>query len=113
MPGVLLIETMAQASGFLLLARIGFSQMPLLAAIKQAKLRRFVGPGEQLRVVSRILHEGSGFAVAQGQIACNERTVSEAEITLRVLPFPDPGLREQLQQMARQIGLPLGTTDAG
>src|ERR1700730_14682903 len=60
MPGVLLIETMAQASGFLVLARIGFVRMPLLAAVKDARFRRFVPPGEHLAIESRLLHEGSG-----------------------------------------------------
>jgi len=40
-PGVLLIETMAQASGFLVMAKSGFQAMPFLAGVKQGKLRTF------------------------------------------------------------------------
>ena len=45
MPGVLLIESMAQTSGYLLLALYGFERMPFLAGVREAKLRTFVEPG--------------------------------------------------------------------
>ena len=50
MPGVLLIETMAQASGFLLLVDNGFQKMPFLAGVKEGKLRSFVEPRVRLQV---------------------------------------------------------------
>jgi len=46
MPGVLLIESMAQTSGWLLLAWMNFERMRCLAAVKEAKMRGFVSPGE-------------------------------------------------------------------
>ena len=67
-PGVLLVETMAQASGFLLLKRMDFARMPFLASVKEAKLRSFVGPGAMLRVEARLVHDGSGYAVTAGRI---------------------------------------------
>src|SRR5262249_48066665 len=54
MPGVLLIESMAQASGWLLIARMGFQKMPFLAALKEVKLRTFVTPGQALTVLAKI-----------------------------------------------------------
>src|SRR5690242_3202118 len=69
MPGVLLVETMAQASGYLLLARSGFARMPFLAAVKEAKLRSFVTPGMVLTVEASLVHEGSGYAVTAGRIS--------------------------------------------
>ena len=50
MPGVLLMETMAQASGWLILGVTKFTGMPLLAAFKEAKLRSFITPGTALIV---------------------------------------------------------------
>src|SRR5688500_14362125 len=50
MPGVLLLETMAQASGWLILGLTKFSGMPLLAAFKEAKLRSFITPGTPLQI---------------------------------------------------------------
>ena len=50
MPGVLLIETMAQISGWLVVAVNKFDRMPFLAAVKDAKFRTFVLPGQVLSV---------------------------------------------------------------
>src|SRR6201996_6240386 len=59
MPGVLLIESMAQTSGWLLLALMKFERMPFLAAVKEAKMRGFVTPGEVLTIDASLVHEGS------------------------------------------------------
>src|ERR671928_382386 len=67
-PGVLLIETMAQTAGWIILARNRFERMPFLAGVREAKLRRFVTPNERLSVVGRIVHEGSGFAVTSCEV---------------------------------------------
>ena len=50
MPGVLLIEAMAQTSGWLVVALNRFERMPFLAAVKEAKLRTFVTPGQVLSI---------------------------------------------------------------
>ena len=104
-PGVLLIETMAQASGYLLLRRSGFARMPFLASVKEAKLRSFVGPGAPLQVMARLVHEGSGYAVTAGRIEADGKRICDAELTLRVLPFPTPGLETSMRAQAERIGL--------
>src|SRR5256712_9410134 len=77
MPGVLLIEAMAQTSGWLLIALTKFERMPFLAAVKEAKMRSFVSPGELLKVEANIVHEGSGYAITAakvrvaGDLRCN------------------------------------------
>ena len=53
LPGVLMIETMAQTGGWLLLAVLRFQRMPFLAQVKEAKLRAFVAPGQTLQVEAR------------------------------------------------------------
>ena len=67
-PGVLLVETMAQASGYLLLHRLGFARMPFLAGVKEAKFRSFVTPAMRLEVTARLEHDGSGYAVTKAAI---------------------------------------------
>jgi 3-hydroxyacyl-[acyl-carrier-protein] dehydratase len=104
-PGVLLIETMAQASGYLLLSRLRFSRMPFLASVKEAKLRSFVGPGATLAVEARLVHEGSGYAVTAGRIEAEGKRLCDAELTLRILPFPAPGLQAAMRDQAARIGL--------
>src|SRR5713226_6891635 len=68
MPGVLMIETMAQTSGWLVVAANRFERMPFLAQVKDAKFRTFVMPGQILSVTARLLHEGSGYAVTEASI---------------------------------------------
>lgn len=106
-PGVLLVETMAQAGGYLLLARMGFARMPFLAAVKEAKMRSFVGPGAALAVEASLVHEGSGYAVATGRISAGGKRICDAEITYRVLDFPAPELADAMRAQAQRIGMTL------
>src|SRR5437660_7905297 len=68
MPGVLLIEAMAQTSGWLVIAKTGFTRMPIFAAARQAKIRTSVLPGKTLALSAKLLHEGSGYAVTEAEI---------------------------------------------
>jgi 3-hydroxyacyl-[acyl-carrier-protein] dehydratase len=105
MPGVLLVETMAQASGYLLLALNGFSRMPLLASVAQAKLRSFVEPGTELEVHAAVEHEGSGFAVTNAEIRLEGKKVCDAQLKFRTMPFPAPELEQHMRASAERLGL--------
>jgi 3-hydroxyacyl-[acyl-carrier-protein] dehydratase len=107
MPGVLLIESMAQASGWLLIARNRFDKMPFLATVKEAKLRTFVTPGQALTVSAKIMHEGSGFAMTEAEIAVDGKTVCNADITFRIVDFPKGEFLENMHAVAKRIGLSL------
>jgi 3-hydroxyacyl-[acyl-carrier-protein] dehydratase len=108
-PGVLLTETMAQASGYLVLAHLGFAQMPFLMAVDKARFRSFVGPGATLNVEASLEHDGSGYAVTKAAIRHAGKLLADAELRFRTMPFPD-GLDAPMRERARKIGLPL--TDA-
>src|SRR5438876_7634729 len=90
MPGVLLIESMAQTSGWLLLALMKFERMPFLAAVKEAKMRVFVSPGELLKVEANIVHEGSGYAITAAKVRVAGELRCNATITFGIVPFPNP-----------------------
>jgi 3-hydroxyacyl-[acyl-carrier-protein] dehydratase len=105
-PGVLLVETMAQASGYLLLARFGFARMPFLSGVKEAKFRSFVTPETRLEVAARLEHDGSGYAVTKASIAASGKRICDAELTFRTLPFPAPELEAAMRAQAARIGLP-------
>lgn len=105
MPGVLLVETMAQTAGWLLLALNGFTRMPFLASVKEAKFRTFVGPGAPLAITARRIHDGSGYAVATARIDSAGKRICDAELTLRTMPFPAPDLEAAMRQRAAAIGL--------
>ena len=107
MPGVLLIEAMAQTSGWLLIAMSKFTRIPLLAAVKEAKLRTVVTPGQILSVSAQIVHDGSGFAVTKADITCDGKPVSSAELTLRLIEFPNPALRAGMEKIAADIAFPM------
>ena len=107
MPGVLLIESMAQTSGWLLLALMNFERMPFLAAVKEAKMRGFVTPGELLTVEAGIVHEGSGYAITEAKVKVAGKLRSNATITFSHVPFPNPDLRGHMDAVARRIGFPL------
>jgi 3-hydroxyacyl-[acyl-carrier-protein] dehydratase len=109
MPGVLLLETMAQASGWLIIGVTGFTRMPFLAAFKDAKLRSFVTPGQTLTVSAKLVHEGSGFTVARSEIAIAGKRICNAEITFRLVDFPNPKFRANMQKVAVAIAFPMGT----
>jgi 3-hydroxyacyl-[acyl-carrier-protein] dehydratase len=106
MPGVLLIETMAQASGWLLIARNRFAKMPFLATVKEAKLRTFITPGQALVVSAKIMHEGSGFALTEAKIELDGKTVCDADITFRVVDFPQGEFVTNMREVAKRIALP-------
>jgi 3-hydroxyacyl-[acyl-carrier-protein] dehydratase len=106
MPGVLLIEAMAQASGWLLIALMKFERMPFLAAVKEAKMRDFVSPGELLAIDVSVLHEGSGYAMTEAKIKIGGKLKCNATLTFSHIPFPNPDLRGHMEAMARKIGFP-------
>jgi 3-hydroxyacyl-[acyl-carrier-protein] dehydratase len=106
MPGVLLIETMAQTSGWLLIAMMKFERMPFLAAVKEAKMRSFIMPGEALTVEAGIEHEGSGFTITNAKILSGGKLACNATLTFRHIPFPNAELRGHMEVMAGRIGFP-------
>jgi len=104
-PGVLLIETMAQASGYLLLARFEFQRMPFLSGVKEAKFRSFVVPETRLAVTATLDHDGSGYAVTRARIMADGKRLCDATLTFRTLPFPAPELETAMRAQAARIGL--------
>jgi 3-hydroxyacyl-[acyl-carrier-protein] dehydratase len=106
MPGVLLIEAMAQTSGWLLIALTKFERMPFLAAVKEAKMRSFVNPGELLKVEANLVHEGSGYSITAAKVRVGGELRCNATITFGIVPFPNPELRVYMDMMARRIGFP-------
>ena len=107
MPGVLLTEAMAQASGWLIVAQTKFEKMPFLAAINEAKFRTFVVPGTALLIEAKLIHEGSGFARTEVKMTAGGKPVCNAELTFRVVDFPDGEFIANMQDVAKRIELPL------
>lgn len=109
MPGVLLLETMAQASGYLLLALSNFDRMVFLVGAKEAKFRSFVVPGDRLDVHAERQHDGSGYAVMRCRIDRDGATVSDAVLTMRLVPFANDALKVHVRREGARLGLLPGT----
>jgi 3-hydroxyacyl-[acyl-carrier-protein] dehydratase len=107
MPGVLLIEAMAQTSGWLVIALNNFQRMPFLAAVKEAKLRTFVAPATDLDLSAELVHDGSGYAITKASIRVDGKATCDAELTFRVMPFPDPAFRKMMEETAARLEFPM------
>jgi 3-hydroxyacyl-[acyl-carrier-protein] dehydratase len=88
MPGVLIVEAMAQAGGALLLTEIPDRQdkLVLFTGIDQAKFRAPVVPGDQVRIEVEVLKMRSRGATMRGNAYVDGRLVCEAEIKCQVVP---------------------------
>ena len=104
-PGVLLIETMAQASGMLVLAMTDFAAMPFLMTVDGAKMRTFVEPNAVLDIEVYLEHDGSGFAVTKAKITSGGKKVCDAQLKLRTMPFSEIPLGPIVKKRAEEIGL--------
>lgn len=104
-PGVLLIETMAQAGGFLVIGMSDFSRMAFLMAVDKAKMRDFVKPETVLEVEAELVHEGSGFAVIKGRISSGDKPVADCQLKFRTIPFTETPLRPVILKRATEVGL--------
>ncbi|TCM58760.1 3-hydroxyacyl-[acyl-carrier-protein] dehydratase [Rhizobium sp. PP-F2F-G48] len=104
-PGVLLIETMAQASGFLVLAVTDFAAMPFLMTVDGAKMRSFVEPEAVLDIDVVLEHDGSGFAVTKAKISSAGKRIADAQLKLRTVPFDQVPLAPIVRKRAEEVGL--------
>jgi beta-hydroxyacyl-ACP dehydratase FabZ len=82
MPGVLIVEAMAQVAGVLVLKQIEDrkSKLVLLAGVDGAKFRRPVRPGDQLRIEMKVLRQKATMVKVAGTATVDGVTVAEAEM---------------------------------
>lgn len=90
MPGVLIIEAMAQVAGVLVLKSIPdrHSKLVLLASVEQAKFRRPVLPGDQLRIEMKVTKRKLSVAKMYGTATVNGNVVAEAELMCKLADKP-------------------------
>jgi 3-hydroxyacyl-[acyl-carrier-protein] dehydratase len=82
MPGVLIVEAMAQTAGVLVLKSIPDreSKLVLLVSIDAARFRRPVVPGDQLRIEMTVLRRKGSVAKMAGRATVDGLLVAEAEV---------------------------------
>lgn len=84
MPGVLIVEALAQTAGLLAAMSSGGrkdGELFLFAAIDKARFRRQVTPGDVLHLRCELLFERSGVAKFKAVASVEGATAAEAEIT--------------------------------
>jgi beta-hydroxyacyl-ACP dehydratase FabZ len=84
MPGVLILEAMAQAGGLMVLPQDGSAAGKnfFLVTIDNAKFRRTVVPGDQLRVTVTLEKARANFRKLAGKAEVDGQLAAEAELTL-------------------------------
>jgi 3-hydroxyacyl-[acyl-carrier-protein] dehydratase len=90
MPGVLIVEAMAQAGGALLLTEVPDrnDKLVLFTGIDGAKFRAPVVPGDQVRIEVEVLKMRSRGATMRGNAYVDGKLVCEAEIKCQLVPRP-------------------------
>ena len=86
MPGVLIVEAMAQVAGVLVLNSIPDrkSKLVLLATVEQAKFRKPVRPGDQLRIEMKVSKRKATIAKMFGTASVDGVVVAEAEMLCKL-----------------------------
>ncbi|HEY1340176.1 MAG TPA: 3-hydroxyacyl-ACP dehydratase FabZ [Bryobacteraceae bacterium] len=86
MPGVLIVEAMAQAAGVLVLKSIPDREkkLVLLVAIENARFRRPVVPGDTLRLEMQVIKRKASVAKMAGRATVDGQVVAEAEVMCKL-----------------------------
>ena len=90
MPGVLIIECMAQVAGVMIYRGMPDKDRKLIyfTSIEKAKFRRPVLPGDQLRIEMQLLNRRTNFGKMNGQATVDGKLVAEATVTFAITERP-------------------------
>ncbi len=93
MPGVLIVEAMAQVAGILVakLAPQTRGRLMFLASVEDAKFRKPVVPGDQLRLEMKLLRLKTSIAKMQGVATVDGQVVAEATLMCKLTDHMAPG----------------------
>jgi 3-hydroxyacyl-[acyl-carrier-protein] dehydratase len=88
MPGVLVVEAMAQAGAIIMMAAIPDRERKLVVftGIERAKFRRPVTPGDQLRIEVDVLSMKTRVGRIEGKAYVDGKLACEATLTCQVVP---------------------------
>ena len=91
MPGVLIVEAMAQTAGVLVLKSVEDrdKKLVLLVSIEYAKFRKQVVPGDQLRMELTMLKRKASVAKMSGRATVDGVLVAEAEVMCKLADKPE------------------------
>jgi len=92
-PGVLIVESIAQAGGALLLTEVGDRDGKLMffTGIERARFRKPVVPGDQLRIEVEVLAWRTTAVRMSGKAYVDDKLACEAIVTCVLVDRPAPG----------------------
>jgi len=90
MPGVLILESMAQVAGVMIYRDLPdkHSKLIYFTGIENAKFRRPVLPGDQLRIEMELLNRRDNFGKMSGQATVDGKLVAEAIVKFAIADRP-------------------------
>jgi beta-hydroxyacyl-ACP dehydratase FabZ len=90
MPGVLILESMAQVAGVMIYRDMPDKEKKLIyfTGVENAKFRRPVLPGDQLRIEMQLLNRRSNFGKMNGQATVEGKVVAEAIVAFAISDRP-------------------------
>jgi 3-hydroxyacyl-[acyl-carrier-protein] dehydratase len=105
LPGVMLLETMNHAAGYLLFSRAQMTRFPFFVGVNRARFRRYVPPGTVLDVAARLTHDGSGYALCETEITVDDAIAADAEVVMVLRDYPTPEFAAEMRGRAERLGL--------
>ncbi|MBC7349188.1 MAG: 3-hydroxyacyl-ACP dehydratase FabZ [Candidatus Aminicenantes bacterium] len=92
MPGVLIIEALAQAGGILLYHSLPDpeSVVMVMSKVEEAKFRKPVVPGDQLKLSVQLLRQKAGFYYFSAQALVEGEVVAEGRLTAGLMKASKP-----------------------
>jgi len=88
MPGVMIVEAMAQVAGYGILEAVdNKDSIPYFAGIDHARFRKPVVPGDQMRIAIDILKLKVRIAKAKGEVTVDDEIVAEASLMFALSPL--------------------------
>jgi beta-hydroxyacyl-ACP dehydratase FabZ len=90
MPGVLILEAMAQVGGVLVYRDMPDRETKLIyfTGVENAKFRRPVVPGDQLRIEMEVVNRRSNFGKLQGRATVDGKLVADAVVLFAIVELP-------------------------
>lgn len=85
MPGVLMVEAMAQASGILICKDLAIGEkdfVPLFLGIEKVRFRKVVKPGDSLIIEVELKNKMGNIFKVSGKVKANEQVVCEGDLIL-------------------------------
>jgi len=101
-----LLETMAQAAGWLAKEHHSFLRLPLLAKVPELEIERAPRAGERLRIEARVEAQRSDCFSMSVAVSSEAGAIARARLLLYVLPAPaerSAELSEQSRELFRSL----------